>query len=230
MKYSLRLTCAAAMLAACTTLPARAATFLIDLSLGGAGSSIVFHDDELFSTLRVTGEIETSATGPVAASALDRWQFSVFRDAETAPVASFKSTDASANAGSGAFEVVGNDLFSSGFLLGVWSNFEDIQYDTSIRFNANRQLVVYARDDDLSNNQGSKSFEGGFSVFQNTSCDSLNLTQTGPLACAPNGQVRIGQLNARVAQPVPVPLPATGVLLLAGLAGLGFAARRRTAA
>lgn len=230
MKRSLRLTCATAILAAFASLPAQAATFLIDLSLGGAGSSIVLHGGDPFSTLRVTGEIETAATGPVAASALERWQFSFFQDAEITPVASISSTDAGANAGSGTFEVVGNDLFSSGFLLGVWSNLAGIQHDTSIRFNANKQLVIYAREDDLSNNQSSKSFENGFSLVQNTSCTSLELTQTGPLACAPDGQVRIGQLAARVAQPVPVPLPAAGLMLLAGLAGLGIAARRRATA
>jgi hypothetical protein len=230
VERSLRLTCATAILAVFASLPAQAATFLIDLSLGGGGSSIVLHGGDPFSTLRVTGEIETSATGPVAASALERWQFSFFRDAETAPVASIRNTDTGANAGTGTFEVVGNDLFSSGFLLGVWSNLAGIQHDTSIRFNANKQLVIYAREDDLSNNEGSKSFETGFSLIQNTSCATLDLSQSGPLACAPDGRVRIGQLAARVAQPVPVPLPAAGFLLLAGLAGLGIAARRRATA
>jgi len=227
LQRSFRLTCATALLAALSGLPAQAATFLIDLSLGGVDSTTTVYDvgGAPFTSLRVTGVIETTATGTVAASALDAWTFSFFRDTEISPVAIISKSDIGANAGSGNFHVVGSELFSDGFLLGVWQNISNTQKDTSIRFNPdNQRLVVNARDDIGTD----KTFDRGFSFFENTSCDSLNLTQTGRLTCGPaGGQVLIGQ---RAAQPTPVPLPAAGWMLLAGLAGLGAAARRKQAA
>lgn len=227
MNRTFRLAGVTAVLATLTSLPAQAATFQIDLSLGGADARVNSYDRNTFSMLRVTGTIDTSATGTVAASALDGWQFSFFRDAETTAVASISKTDPGANAGTGSFTVIGNELFSDGFLLGVWSNLSGFQRDKSIRFNTSKQLVVYAREDNTANNvNGVKSFDAGFSFFQDTGCDAVNLTNPGAIACGSAGQVRIGSLAAAL---TPVPLPAAGFLLLAGVAGLGLAARRKSA-
>lgn len=169
MKRSLLLTCATAILAALTALPAQAATFQIDMNLGGSDSRTTIHSGQVFSDLRVTGEIETPTTagetGVVAASDLVRWSFSFFRGEELSPVASISSTDTGAS-GSGSFAVDGNELLSSGFLLGVWTKANNIQSDTSIRFNTEKKLVIYARQDDLQTIRASRRSRPGFPSFR----------------------------------------------------------------
>lgn len=204
---------------------ASAATYSIDITLDDP-KRVWTYDVAPFSEMRVTGEIETSQTlGYVDASALDSWTFSFWLGGDTSPHTTISSSDSGTVGASGGFEVSGGNIYTGGFLLGVWNYVNGVQSDRSIRLNAVKDLVVNSREDAGRD----RTFETGFAFVQATNCDEINLSQQGSVTCRQSApQLLIGRLAVQA--PAVVPVPAAGFLLLGGLAGLGLMARRKKAA
>lgn len=203
---ALRTIIAAVAVSAIATV-AQAATFNIDLNLDGTVNQ--YGTDTGATSVSVSGFIETNVdSGSLDQSNVTDWLITI-SDGFTTQTS--RKGDAGARfEGANNFTISGDELLTTSFFFGTWANTAGVKSSTALRYRADtNNIIAYATSGATyaAPTAGVRGFSGPV--------DSPALI---------GEQLRFAQLQ--VVDAPPVPLPATALLLLAGLGIYGGLRRK----